>query len=89
MNVIIRQCPLPMLSGIWFGISIAEQSVNHSAKLCLFNFCEDRCVCIHMVEDDEQQYNECDDNGNIGSCFLVVLRITKRIPCESYKKKEV
>ena len=50
----------------------------HHQVVGLFNLWEDCGVCIHMVQDDKQQYNECDDDWRLGSCFLVVT--SKRIP---------
>ena len=62
-----------------FWISFSEQSINHSTKLCLLDLWEDCGVCVDMVEDDEQLYNECDDDWSVGSCFLVVVFVIKTI----------
>ena len=80
MNIIIRWWA-PVALRFWAWIAINEQSVNHSTRLFLFNSWEDYGVWVHMVEEDEQQCNECDNNWSGGNCFFqVAIRIIKRIP---------
>ena len=50
---------------------------------------EYRGECIDVVEDDEQQCNECDNDGNVGSCFVITVGVRERIPGKHSQKDDI